>query len=91
MATCNACVHYKACENIFQIFTGDTKPYRFTGACKFYKSTADVVEIRHGSWKSIWVDTGHIDMERMYKCTKCGGRVWNDTYNYCPHCGAKMD
>ena len=55
-------------------------------------STADVQEVRHGKWvytsRSLeWADC---------KCSECG---YTDIfasdiecfYNYCPHCGAKMD
>ncbi len=51
---------------------------------------ADVVEVRHGKWSVVYVDAGHIDMEKMYKCSMCGSRKYND-YKYCPNCGAKMD
>ena len=44
----------------------------------------------HGEWSIVWVDQGHIDMEKMYKCSVCGGRKYND-YRHCPECGAKMD
>ena len=45
---------------------------------------------QHGEWNIVWVDTEHIDMEKMYKCSLCGNRKYND-YRYCPDCGAKMD
>lgn len=51
---------------------------------------ADVVEVVHGEWNIVYVDTGHIYMEKMYKCSVCGSRKYND-YRYCPNCGAKMD
>ena len=52
--------------------------------------TADVAPVVHGEWSIVWVDRGHIDMEKMYKCSVCGGRKYND-YRYCPECGAYMD
>ena len=51
---------------------------------------ADVTPVVHGEWSVVWVDQGHIDMEKMYKCSVCGGRKYND-YHYCPDCGARMD
>ena len=51
---------------------------------------ADVAPVVHGKWSIVWVDQGHIDMEKMYKCSVCGGRKYND-YRYCPECGAYMD
>ena len=50
--------------------------------------TADVVEVKHGSWKYLY--------DGNYKCSECGS-WWCctdsqiDEMNYCPNCGAKMD
>ena len=41
--------------------------------------TADVVEVEHGYWR----------LETVV-CSVCNEKS-NGTYNYCPHCGAKMD
>ncbi len=42
---------------------------------------ADVAEVRHGRWSdNIWVWT----------CSECGNDASTD-WDYCPHCGAKMD
>ena len=52
--------------------------------------TADVAEVRHGYNKNF-------DYPSLFECSVCG---WSDddtytsdtsTYNFCPHCGAKMD
>jgi hypothetical protein len=51
--------------------------------------TADVVEVRHGHWKYLWLDA---------VCSECGyineaeivTRCRSDP-PYCPKCGAKMD
>lgn len=51
---------------------------------------ADVKPVQHGEWNVVYVDRGHIDMEKMYKCSVCGGRKYND-YLYCPECGAIVD
>ena len=53
-------------------------------------AAADVAPVVHGEWSVVWVDQGHIDMEKMYKCSVCGSRKYND-YRYCPNCGAIMD
>lgn len=50
----------------------------------------DVKPVVHAEWSIVYVDRGHIDMEKMYKCSACGGRKYND-YLYCPECGARMD
>lgn len=46
--------------------------------------TADVQEVRHGKWeRSIFAQDFH-------RCSCCSA-VWNREFEYCPHCGAKMD
>ena len=46
--------------------------------------TADVQEVRHGKWgKSIFA-------QDFFRCSLCSA-VWNRKFEYCPHCGAKMD
>ena len=49
--------------------------------------SADVVPVRHGKWDaydrySQWI--------MHYKCSECNA-VADDSYKYCPYCGAKMD
>ena len=42
---------------------------------------ADVQEVRHGRWAdNVWVFT----------CSECGNDA-GERWDYCPHCGAKMD
>lgn len=43
--------------------------------------SADVAEVKHGEWK--WRNGG--------ECSECGFHNSNFDYNFCPHCGAKMD
>jgi len=31
-----------------------------------------------------WIYSGY------YECSECGKTTYNDTYNYCPNCGARM-
>ena len=46
--------------------------------------TADVQEVRHEKWeKSLFA-------QDFSRCSECGA-VWNRKFEYCPHCGAKMD
>ena len=47
--------------------------------------TADVVEVRHGEWKK------SSPYNRFMNCSVCGFGQDHTTFNYCPHCGAKMD
>lgn len=55
---------------------------------------ADVQEVRHGKWIYDGSDIGWAN----YKCSSCGecfvleaGTPQENEYNFCPHCGAKMD
>ena len=53
-------------------------------------SAADVVEVRHGEWG----DTGDFQLDTIYsgwKCSECDFIYCGGKFNYCPHCGAKMD
>lgn len=47
---------------------------------------ADVVEVRHGRWTFDDFDGDGWD----YQCSECGGYS-KGSYDYCYHCGAKMD
>lgn len=48
--------------------------------------TADVQEVRRGHW-----NTDRFGMERAV-CSLCGTTYEGaDNWNYCPHCGARMD
>lgn len=53
---------------------------------------ADVQEVRHGSWKPCFDDwRKQIEGD---ECSACGFQHYGTNirnYNYCPHCGAKMD
>ena len=51
--------------------------------------TADVVEVRHGHW--IYNDgdnTCSVCRKEVTEHNDLGRKQW---FNYCPHCGAKMD
>ena len=54
--------------------------------------TADVQEVRHGSWKPCFDDwRKQIEGD---ECSACGFQHYGTNirnYNYCPNCGAKMD
>ena len=57
---------------------------------------ADVVEVRHGRWEEAEDDYFGL---YIIKCSECREEwcfevdddVKDLNYNYCPHCGAKMD
>lgn len=46
---------------------------------------ADVAPVVHARWVDFQSDYG------FYKCSNCGDKYGDTFYNYCPHCGAKMD
>ena len=48
--------------------------------------SADVVEVVHGRWifKELYVGL------TRHECSECHSLVYKK-YNYCPHCGARMD
>lgn len=50
-------------------------------------SSADVAPIRHGKWIIHEIE----DTLRWRECSVCKGEIHNVNYNYCPHCGAKMN
>lgn len=51
----------------------------------------DVTKVIHGEWIRVDGDVGY----SVYQCSKCEEKVVLDNeggvYDYCPHCGAKMD
>lgn len=56
---------------------------------------ADVEEVKHGKWENMTdIDSAYLN---TYRCSACDTTFWIDeipkdaNYNYCPHCGAKMD
>jgi hypothetical protein len=98
MATCKDCLHYELCQyNAYQeahYFGKDKKIYitiKNNSACKFFKPTADVAEVKHGYWFEVDSDVGW----SVDGCSVCGEQHCfyeeENKANYCPDCGAKMD
>ena len=50
--------------------------------CSMGDRREDAEPVRHGHWCSTW--------DMTVKCSECGWFA-GGKYNYCPHCGAKMD
>lgn len=63
--------------------------------CVNIAPTADVVEVKHGEWKPIVRQDNYLEPPYCdtCKCSVCEYEidVCETVYNYCPHCGAKMD
>lgn len=96
MATCKDCLHYELCQyNAYQeahYFGKDKKIYitiKNNSACKFFKPTADVAEVKHGEWAFETDEEMPNPMFKLVVCSVCNSKA-NGTYHYCPHCGAKM-
>ena len=56
-------------------------------------SAADVVEVKHGRWVP-----REPDSDIIFFCSRCDTEIstsWDydqpEMWNYCPHCGARMD
>ncbi len=107
MAECKDCLHYELCKhNTYQeakYFGKDMKIYITIDnntACKFFKPTADVVEVKHGYFKETTEPLGARDVSCV-ECSVCGDSwIIEEDYSiedyemywhYCPNCGAKMD
>ena len=52
---------------------------------------ADVVEVRHGKWRTVDIFSEKGYGERYYQHKECSTELYKSPYNFCPHCGAKMD
>lgn len=51
----------------------------------------DAVEVVHGQWLEV---KDSLDIDRGWKCSNCNNSVYAMTYEpyeYCPHCGSRMD
>lgn len=58
------------------------------------KTVDDVVEVKHGEWLKLdgeWREHGTNRQLIIHQCSCCGMYFQNAPYQYCPHCGAKMD
>ena len=53
------------------------------------RPAADVAPVRHGRW----IEKEKYTFGIMYDCSLCENRILDNghSWNYCPHCGAKMD
>lgn len=79
---CENCIHEEACK------TANPDMVKKTYQCKHYKSTADVVEVKHGEWIL------HSDGSGTCKiCNTHQKDIWDmdNWQNFCGRCGAKMD
>ncbi len=86
---CKKCFHYKACKEVAS-HNGYGDISYTESQCKYFISTAEVEEVKHGEW----VQSKY--HKRLYYCSECGRHIEdgqgkpNEYFPYC-HCGAKMD
>ena len=60
---------------------------RVIDTIRFYPA-ADVAPVVHGEWIEHGNWWGHIE----YNCSACNGQTFDASeFDFCPHCGAKMD
>ena len=73
----------------------DIKKWTLTDDALKHLPTADVVEVKHEEWKPIVKQDNYFEPPYCdtCKCSACEYKidVSETVYNYCPHCGAKMD
>lgn len=60
-------------------------PEREIGIIMDAMPTADVKEVVHGEWKA-----NKLFGFKIFDCSNCGIHI-ETRWNYCPHCGARMD
>ena len=48
--------------------------------------TVDAEPVRHGKWERV-----EYSFVGGYRCSCCGSKALDDSFNYCGYCGAKMD
>lgn len=59
--------------------------YKLIDCVIFNFPTVKVKPVIHGKW---------VHYKDEHACSKCGEAVtgdWDEDYDYCPHCGARMD
>ena len=87
---CDSCIHKQVCKDkppkSYPQFMIDI----MTDKCEHYIHAA-YVPVKHGRWI---LESNYRDFDGcicgIYSCSVCSVRN-DDTTNYCPNCGAKMD
>lgn len=49
----------------------------------------EIVPVVHGRWEKF--NLGIYDFALRLRCSNCQQAVYENGFNYCPNCGAKMD
>lgn len=53
--------------------------------------SVDVQPVKHGQWNEIYHDSENYSASCSYCQNPTVRRVWFRPYDFCPHCGARMD
>jgi NADH pyrophosphatase NudC (nudix superfamily) len=102
MPTCENCIHYKACKATYEELTGDSGTGGNAEYCKYFKDRSNFIELKLAQWVKHKPDIEKMqEFHRLgigkamgensifWTCSNCNGWV-SLSYQYCPHCGAKM-
>lgn len=80
-----------SCVDSFLSKTGMPIAAQYFYDCFRECKVADVQSIKHGQWNEIYHDNENYSAS----CSCCQEptvrRVWFRPYDFCPHCGARMD
>ena len=58
---------------------------------KIFDPDRELVPVVHGTWVRTGQSFLKADKFICYSCSICGFDIEKTKYQYCPHCGAKMD
>ena len=88
MASCWDCIHCGACSDAGD--SGFSCLKEDVSKCEHFKNKADYAEVKHGEWTLETDEEMPNPLFKLVICSVCKDKA-NGTYNFCPHCGAKMD
>ncbi len=55
------------------------------------ENVTDLQPVKHGQWREIYHDSENYSASCSYCQEPTVRRVWFRPYDFCPHCGARMD
>jgi hypothetical protein len=84
-ARCTNCLFEIACDCLFKHIIGRSKNAPFFWECPI----EEYYEPQKGKWKEGTIHDGIYEREGVI-CSVCGDE-FDETYNYYPSCGAKME
>lgn len=96
--TCKDCLHYNACKSLLEAmgYTVDGDGVDADKRCDTFEDRNSFAPVVYGRWDG--TADGYFNGELVYdiwNCSNCGfdadGADEKPDWNYCPHCGAKMD